>query len=137
MCTHIHALVLWIALPLLAPSQGATCIWTEQGADLHQAPCSCKDLDSCSNSQTCEANEGRAAHPSGSLMKARPFMLPPSGFFTKSTPSFSKRSHAAYTSGTESPMCPAQEKEKHDTFYSHLGLIRCPTPLGVRIVIYA
>ena len=41
-------------------------------------------------------------------MKAKPFMLPPSGFFTKSTPNFSKRSHAAYTSGTDSPMCPAQ-----------------------------
>ena len=45
-------------------------------------------------------------YPSGSLMNATPFMLPPSGVFLNSTSRDSKRAQAAYTSGTETPMWP-------------------------------
>lgn len=43
-------------------------------------------------------------YPSGSLMKASPFIFPSFGFFTNSTPKDSNRSQALSTSGTTMPI---------------------------------
>ena len=35
------------------------------------------------------------------------------------------------------PLAREREREKHYISSSHLGLIRCPTPVGVGVIIYA